>query len=355
MVAAGLILSHLFQFWIWFSRFLIWKSRNAEVDDHLGDVPFVSVIIAAKNEADNLPINLPFVLDQNYPNYEVILIDDNSTDHSLSIVKKMQFDYSHLSLIQSSHTGKKQALQEGIEVARGEWIICTDADCRPNSKNWLISLMRDHDRADVILGYGAYERENKRVNYFQRYETWFIAWQYMSAAMKGNPYMGVGRNMAYRKNVFLKAEGFKTHSHIKSGDDDLFISNLQNVNYNIVTHPNSWTVSQPPESWRMLWEQKRRHLTTAPHYKIKTKLLLALEFLSQWSIYLLSVIALWCGYYWAMPLLLFRIIYLYLFSWRSMHLLGSRDLHLFAPFLDFLLCIYYTLHGIGMLWPKKSW
>jgi len=215
------------------------------------DAP-VSVIIASKNEVENLKNNLPSILDQKYSNFEVIIINDASTDTSLEVIRNLQQQNKHLKLINieftSSYTGnKKNAISKGIEIASNDYLLFTDADCKPNSKYW-ISQMVSHfsDTKNIVLGYGAYKKNRSSfLNKLIRYETLLAAIQYFSYAKIGIPYMGVGRNLAYKKELFFITNGFESHKHIKSGDDDLFINQIAtNKNTEICFTKNSFTHSE---------------------------------------------------------------------------------------------------------------
>jgi glycosyltransferase involved in cell wall biosynthesis len=170
-------------------------------------VPF-SVIISARNEARNLIEYLPSILEQDYPTFEVIIIDDNSTDDTSKILNHFKGQYAHLQIIKIEHkksAGKKEGLQQGIMNAKYEWLVFTDADCYPKSDQWLRKMATKCDKkTDIILGYSPYQKENGLLNDFIRYETFMTAVIYGTFTQLGMPYMGVGRNMAYRKSRFLE-------------------------------------------------------------------------------------------------------------------------------------------------------
>ena len=190
----------------------------------------VSVIICARNEADNLDNYLPVILSQDYPDYEVIVVNDCSTDNSDIILKKYleQYPQLRISTIKEdkkfSH-GKKLAVTIGIKAAKYDRLLFTDGDCKPESNQWL-SLMAANFSADtsIVLGYGGYFPQPGLLNKYIRYDTLMIALQYFSFALCKIPYMGVGRNLAYKRSLFYAGKGFSTHFHLASGDDDLFVN-----------------------------------------------------------------------------------------------------------------------------------
>jgi glycosyltransferase involved in cell wall biosynthesis len=351
-----LIIAHVIQtcFWLWIYNSLPSTSKRNHTSTR--SLPGVSVVIAAKNEADNLTRHLPAILSQAYPNYEVIVIDDHSTDISLSVL--IDFAQKHRNLIflpAEEIDGKKNALSIAITQAKHPWILCTDADCIPNSKQWIKEMLAQHDSADMILGYGPYHAKPTLLSAFVDYETWYIALQYMTAALHNRAYMGVGRNLAFRKNLWEDVGGYKSHKTLCSGDDDLFVNAVANKRILIETDSKSWTSSIPPSSVRELWEQKRRHLTTATSYSSKNKFFLALNFLSALIVYALSAYLCYTASYCVLLLMLFRWFYQYFVSYRWMKKLGILRLWTVVPFLDFILTLYYSIHGVIMLIPKKGW
>ncbi|MCB0615512.1 MAG: glycosyltransferase, partial [Phaeodactylibacter sp.] len=174
--------------------------------------------------------NLPFFLAQDYPEYEIIVVNDNSSDKTLEVLLDFQKKSPILRLIDinvSTPRGKKAALSKGVNAAKFEILLLSDADCRPASPQWLDFMQAFiRDRAKIGLGYSPYFRGKGILNAFIRFETVYSAIQYLSFAFMGLPYMGVGRNLCYRKSLFRGSGGFDSHAHIASGDDDLFINQV---------------------------------------------------------------------------------------------------------------------------------
>ncbi len=264
----------------------------------------VSVIICARNEADNLEKFLPLILEQEYPEFEVVVVNDRSTDHTEEVLSKMKTRHDHLRYTnipvnEKFSQGKKLALTIGLKSARYDHVLLTDADCYPAGKLWLQSMTcKLEGKKDIILGYGRYEREKGLLNTIIRYETVFTALQYFSFALKGLPYMGVGRNLAYRKEIFFENRGFSSHYHIASGDDDLFVNqNANRSNTSIEIDMESHTISIPKKSAGAWFRQKRRHLTAGSLYSKGSKFRLGIELISRIFLYtsyiIISVSGLW--------------------------------------------------------------
>lgn len=219
-------------------------------DDNIAtnDLPEVSIIICAKNEAVNLKQNLPFILSQEYPqNFEVVVVNDCSIDNSLQILESFSKEFPYIEIINITDTkdtslkGKKNALNRGISSAKFSHLLLTDADCRPSSNEWLrlmgSSFISNNSSKEsnkqivkhIVLGYGPYEYRKGWLNKCIQYETLITATQYCSHSKWKIPYMGIGRNMAYTKEKFFQGKCFKNIGKFVSGDDDLFISEVAQI------------------------------------------------------------------------------------------------------------------------------
>ena len=265
----------------------------------------VSIIICARNESENLRNFLPAVLEQDYPDYEVIVVNDCSEDNSYDVLGTFSLQYPNLKIStinkdsKFSHN-KKFAQFIGIKAAKNEILLFTDADCQPESDKWIQSMASHFDdKTSFVLGYGGYLNEKGLLNKYIRYDSMTIAMQYLGMAIRGVPYMGVGRNLAYRRSVFFDNKGYGTHNHIISGDDDLFVNtNATRENTLVEFREGTHTRSVPFSGLNEWFTQKKRHLTTAPYYKFRDKLLLITESASRIVFYttfivLLSFIFLW--------------------------------------------------------------
>jgi len=309
----------------------------------------VSVIICARNEEENLKKNLPFILEQDYPAFEVIVVNDRSTDGTGDVLADLEKKYPVLktTAIKLDHKfkhGKKLALTLGIKAASNEWLLLTDADCKPVSNQWISCMQRNFKKdKSIILGYGGYYTRKGLLNLLIRWDTVNIALQYFSLAMIGRPYMGTGRNLAYRKSLFFEKKGFASHSHIISGDDDLFINEAANKkNTGIEFHYDSYTRSEAKSSLRDWFYQKKRHLTTGPHYKTSTKLILGLETSSRILLYISFIFLLINNIWpvWFISAFLFRLIIIMMFFKIISSRLCDKYLLLPSSILDLLLPLF---------------
>jgi len=327
----------------------------------------ISVLICAKNEAENLAENLPSLLKQSYNNFELILINDCSRDNTLKVMKqfkkesKIPIKIVDVSANEQFWGSKKYALTLGIKAASYEHLLFIDADCKPVSEHWISEMAYNFsNKHQLILGYGAYKKiEKSFLNKLIRFETLLTAIQYFSYSKIGIPYMGVGRNLAYTKSLFFSINGFVKHLKIKSGDDDLFINQVGTKQNTInCFSPNSFTESHPKTTFKEWIQQKRRHISTASYYKPLHKLLLGTFFSSQLLFWILSLLLLSFLYKWQIiiGLIFIRFLIQYLIIGNSAKKLNEKDLVLYAPFLELFLIITQLFIFIKNLISKpKHW
>jgi glycosyltransferase involved in cell wall biosynthesis len=326
----------------------------------------ISVIICAKNEAENLNKNLPLVLEQDYPIFEVVLVNDGSSDGSLEVMKGFAEKHTNIKLvnvktIETFWGNKKYALTLGIKASKNNFLVFTDADCKPNSSQWLSHISSNFsNEKSIILGYGAYAKKRfSFLNKLIRFETVMTALQYFSYANLGMPYMGVGRNMAYRKELFFNNSGFNSHMKLKSGDDDLFINKVSNnKNTSTCFTKESFTISEPKTSFKSWISQKRRHISTAKFYKSLHQFLLGLFYVSQLLFWILTIVLLVLGYggEWLLALIALRfIIQLICFGFTAKKL-NESDLIFFAPVLElFLILTQLSIFIANLISKPKHW
>lgn len=249
-----------------------------KTEQNTGQTPPVSVIICAKNEADNLTEYLPKILSQDYPEFEVVVVNDCSWDNTEDVLREYGKIFQNLKVITIKEDeyykhGKKFALMVGIKGAKYEHLLFTDGDCVPISSNWIKDMAAGFTgNKEIVIGYGPYKKEAGFLNKLIRFDTFMVGLQYLSAAVAGKPYMGVGRNLAYRKDLFFKNKGFATHYHITSGDDDLFVNQAATAsNTSVVISKESFTYSVPQKDMQGWGRQKARHLSTGSLYTASSK------------------------------------------------------------------------------------
>lgn len=347
-------------FYILFARFSFYKISKEKSTQ---SIP-VSVVICCKNEAENLQQNLPSILSQDYPNFEIVLINDYSKDHTLEVIETFAAKDPRITIVnvipnETFWASKKYALTLGIKKAKHELLVFTDADCKPSSNDWLRHMSsRISDEKQIILGYGAHKKQKGIFNKLVRFETLMTAIQYLSYAHSGMPYMGVGRNLAYTKTNFFSVNGFISHIKVTSGDDDLLINETATKkNTAIEVHPDAFTISSTKESFATWYFQKRRHITTANLYKTKHKLLLSTYYacnLFFWVLLALCFIV--CDWKITTIIVAFRILFHYISIGKATRKLNEKDLVYFIPFYElFLLLFQMSIFISNLISKPKRW
>jgi len=326
----------------------------------------VSVIICAKNEAENLKKFLPLVLEQDFPNFEVIIVNDCSMDETEMLLAQMKQTNPKLRFTtivedEKFKHGKKLAVTVGIKSAKHNNIVFIDADCYPETSKWLYSMQQGFGWGkEIVLGYGGYEEGKGFLNKFIRFDAMFVAINYLSFAKAHIPYMGIGRNLAYKKTLFFKNKGFATHYELNSGDDDLFVNETSNPKNTIVVLDNDSVVrTLPKSSFSDLYLQKKRHLTTSDRYKYKHQVLLTLEPLTRFLYYLLIAPAIILAdeplRWYVVGFGAFRLILQLFIIKLSMIKLKEKNLLLYSPLLDILLPLFYLyIHIVNYFTRDKK-
>ena len=325
----------------------------------------VSVIICSRDEADNLVKNLPGVLVQQYQTtHEVIVVNDNSFDESKYILEEYQKSFRQLQLIELKQEarfipGKKFPLSIGIKTAKYEIVLLTDADCVPASEFWIEKMQEGFSNGtEIVLGYGALHKKKTFFNKLVRWETLHTALQYLSYAKAGLTYMGVGRNLSYKKSVFFRHKGFSAHNNVPGGDDDLFINKAATKdNIAIVIDKEAFTLSEPANTWKQWTKQKKRHYTTSRFYKPVHKLLLGMYAVSHFLFYPLLVVSM-VSYSWEQALVVFGIRFFVqgFIIFKVTEILDEKDLFPWYLLLDVWMFFYYLIFSAAIFKrPAKSW
>lgn len=356
-----LLIIQVYYYIIYFSKLAFYKASDVTNAKKLP----ISVIIAARNEAENLQKYLPDILDQDYPDFEVIVVNDCSYDTSEEVLKDFSNKYSNLKVVDIKEDdkyrhGKKFAITLGIKAAKHEHLLFTDADCKPVSRYWIQNMQAYFQAGiDIVIGHSPYIKESTFLNYFSRFETFFTAFQYISFSLKKRTYMGVGRNMAYTKTIFFKNKGFASHMHILSGDDDLFVNQAATRNNTAVClSPESFIYTDSKHSWSEYLHQKLRHLSAGKLYKTKDKVDLTLITLSNIFLYLAITAAflMRVDYRVLLGILGFKYIITGIYYYRTMIKLEVKDLFWIFPILDILYFIIIPSWTLIALFSKqKKW
>lgn len=341
----------LFYWLFFFSRLAFYRPPLKAENSHHS----VSVIICARNEAHNLQKNLIHFLNQNYRSYEVIVVNDNSSDHTPELLLDFQAKWRNLRVINletPGFSGKKRPLAAGIGAARYDVLLLSDADCVPAGPGWLQAMQTAiGGETEIGLGYSPYRREAGVLNAFIRFEAVYTAVQYLSFALAGVPYMGVGRNLVYTKKLYRDSGGFR-HPELLSGDDDLFVNAVANKrNTKVILERGAFVVSEPKSTWRGYYNQKRRHLTTGGKYRLFHRVLLGLLAASHAGHYVTALVLILSGAWTTMILLtyLVRLAVVSALYRRILDRLDDPALWKWIPLLDAGFVMYYFIFAPALL------
>jgi glycosyltransferase involved in cell wall biosynthesis len=291
----------------------------------------------------------------------VIVVNDNSVDDSKYILEELKKTFRFLNIVELKQeakliSGKKYPLSVGIKEAKHEIVLLTDADCVPTSEFWMQKMQDAYvNGTEVVIGYGGYKKRPGILNKLIRFETFHSALQYLSFALAGRPYMGVGRNLSYKRDVFFRNKGFSAINNIPGGDDDLFINKVATKhNISVVIDKDAITLSQPKRTFAAWHKQKTRHYSTARYYKPANKFLLALYSVSQFLFYPLFF-ASFIFYSWKLVLIIFgvRMVLQAFVFFKAMKKLNEADLWPWFLFLDIWMFFYYIIFA-PTLWKKTE-
>jgi len=361
VVFASATLVQLFYYLVLYIRVPFWKRREINPNHEP-----ISVIICARNEFENLGKHLPSILTQDFPEFEVVVVNHCSEDDTEMLLAEMKLKYKNLKSTfiapnQKFGQGKKLALTIGMKAATYNRLVFTDADCFPVSDQWLMEMSKSYTpNKQVVLGYGGFLKEKSIVNTFIQFDTLFIAMQYLGFALAGRPYMGVGRNLSYLKTLFFSGKGFSGHYSILSGDDDLFINeNAIKANTAVCISKESITRSIPQPNFEQWAKQKKRHLTTATYYKTSDKLLIGFENSSRFLFYVGFVYLLFLNW---QPLLIlgifsFRLLTQLVIIKLTMNKFNEKGFWLLTPLFDIILPIIHIIFIISnkLNYRKNKW
>jgi len=347
----------LFYYLFIFSRLAFFKPKELTENSEP-----VSVIICAKNERDNLLEFLPMFLNQDYSKFEVIVVNDNSTDDTEDVLKAFALQFKDLKIVNVPDTdrfygSKKFALTLGIKAAQYDNVLLTDADCKPASNQWIRLMSQYQKNKAIVLGVGAYERKKGLLNKLIRFETFYTGLQYLSFAQSKLPYMGVGRNLGYHTELFFNNKGFASHNHILSGDDDLFINEVANRrNTQIVVHHDAQTISNAKTTYKDWFRQKKRHFLTGSHYKFKHKFMLGLLQLSQ-IIFIglfIALVLMVRPVHLIVGVFVLRYLIQMLIFKLSANKIGGKDLIILSPLFEIFFMVFNPILVISNLIIKKT-
>ncbi len=349
----------LFYFWVFFSRLAFYRRKHVS-----SQLPPVSVIITSHSELNFLGENLPFILEQDYPKFEIVVVNDNSDDDTSDFLKQLSIDHENLQIVELKQSlnwfkGKKFPLSIGIISAKYDLVVLTDADCRPTGPNWLTELVSTYKPGtELVIGYSTFATVSK-INRLLRFTAFFDALFYFSMALAGIPFKGVGKNLSYKRSLFYRQKGFISHYILKSGDDELFVNKAATgKNTGVLISRENRIVSQKPLNFGGWLKREKNRLSLRREFKLSHRFILSLFGLTSLLFYGLFAALLALGVSWiiVIPVLALRLISQWVLFGMAMKKLSEKRLWPLSPFLElFLLLIDLVLRIILLFSPKKKW
>ena len=330
--------------------------RKSDDEKSNADLPSVSVIIACRNELQNLKSNLQYIINQQYPEFEIVIVDDNSTDGTYEYVSNLaNTSPCRIKLVKNDGKGKKIALSCGVRAASYEHLFFTDADCRPASEHWISGMMLHFDEANpLVVGYG--ELSGKTfASRFSSYDATLIAMQYMGFASLGHAYMAVGRNIAYSRKLWDTLGGFASHSDLASGDDDLFVREAaKHIRPTVCFLHDAKTISPAKDRLAKLLRQKSRHVSTSARYSLPDKFLSGGEIVTRTLFFAMAVAMMFVNWKIALAFVVLRLA-MVLFALGRFCSLTKNDSNLFMSLIfDIFAPIFYLALLVYRIFNRKT-
>ena len=276
--------------WGVFSKVAFYKNKRQPKTD--GELEPVSIVLCARDAYEYLVELVPVLLGQDYPDFEVVIVNDCSDDETEEYLKDLERKEPRIKPVQLKQhlnffNGKKFPLSMGIKSAQNDLLVLTDCNCMPTNDQWLRSVVNCYGKnTEVVIGYSPYVRKKGLLNYLMRFDAMQNALLYLSAALTGHPYMGIGKNLSYRKELFYRNKGFTSHYTTSVGDDDLFVSQVATKkNTEVLIDPDNAILTTPTGNFRKWARQKSSRYSTMPQYNAGARLLLSLFYISQFLFY----------------------------------------------------------------------
>ncbi|MDD4067728.1 MAG: glycosyltransferase [Bacteroidales bacterium] len=357
-----IILFQILYYFIVYGRVAFFKDNKLTTDEKQNFCPSVSVVMCVKDDAYNLEKKLPIILEQEYPNFEVVVVNDASKDETEYVLRVLQEIYPNLNVVNlynnvNGFLGKKYPLSLGIKSAKNEIILLTESDTMPLNYNWITTMVKGFkQKKDIVLGFTNFEQKPTFLNTLMHYENLTSAMNYLGNAMLNNPFMGQGRNMAYKREFFFETGGFISQYNISVGEDDLFINkNANSKNTSVILNKESMNLASPKEKREEWVIQKKKHFKSMYHFKLKDKIISTLMPFATLLIYVLVALSIVFQFPWQyaiLPLVLkytFQIIVYY----KSSKTLATKQVAFLSPLLEVLFLFINTTIRFFTLFTKK--
>lgn len=339
------------------------KKQTEDTGSQTEALPPVSVVIAAKNEEYHLKDKLVFFLEQDYPEFEVIVVNDASTDECEYVLKAFSKLYPCLKVVNivenvNKFRGRKFPISLGIKSAKYDHIVLAGADCVPSGFEWLKNLARNFsEKKEVVLGFCTYTKQKGLFKFLLQYDNLTTAMNYMGLALSGHPYRGDGRNIAFKKDLFFKVGGFTKHYNLPLGEDDIFIRNVSTAsNTTVSLTPESFLSSDAKHTYKEWKRQKIDRLSTYKYYKPSIKFLLSIPNITTLLFYafVITLLFLSLPFEYVILAIVIKFVLQILIYFKSCKRLGIKRVFIFAPLIElYFLLLNAELRLLSLFRKKK--
>lgn len=339
------------------------KKQSEDTGSQTEALPPVSVVIAAKNEEYHLKDKLVFFLEQDYPEFEVIVVNDASTDECEYVLKAFSKLYPCLKVVNivenvNKFRGRKFPISLGIKSAKYDHIVLAGADCVPSGFEWLKNLARNFsEKKEVVLGFCTYTKQKGLFKFLLQYDNLTTAMNYMGLALSGHPYRGDGRNIAFKKDLFFKVGGFTKHYNLPLGEDDIFIRNVSTAsNTTVSLTPESFLSSDAKHTYKEWKRQKIDRLSTYKYYKPSIKFLLSIPNITTLLFYafVITLLFLSLPFEYVILAIVIKFVLQILIYFKSCKRLGIKRVFIFAPLIElYFLLLNAELRLLSLFRKKK--
>lgn len=339
------------------------KKQTEDTGSQTEALPPVSVVIAAKNEEYHLKDKLVFFLEQDYPEFEVIVVNDASTDECEYVLKAFSKLYPCLKVVNivenvNKFRGRKFPISLGIKSAKYDHIVLAGADCVPSGFEWLKNLARNFSgKKEVVLGFCTYTKQKGLFKFLLQYDNLTTAMNYMGLALSGHPYRGDGRNIAFKKDLFFKVGGFTKHYNLPLGEDDIFIRNVSTAsNTTVSLTPESFLSSDAKHTYKEWKRQKIDRLSTYKYYKPSIKFLLSIPNITTLLFYafVITLLFLSLPFEYVILAIVIKFVLQILIYFKSCKRLGIKRVFIFAPLIElYFLLLNAELRLLSLFRKKK--
>lgn len=350
----------------YYKKPLSYLKQIADTHEEITPLPSVSVIIVAKDESENLAKCLPSILNQDYPDYEVIVVNDGSTDESEFLLKNLKREYPFLYSTFSPYSDANETIQNkvlpltiGIKAARKDILLFTEADSLPMTNQWVKSMVNSLADKDIVVGYSRFTEGEDFSNKTALFDNLIFTLQYMSMAIKNKPFAGLYKNLAYRKHLFFDNKGFSATLNYDNAEE-VFVNYIMTENNTAIALSQDSYVSTELDNFSHWRKIKTAYSRAKFNFKGFTGGVFSLETLSRYLFYSLTIASivysiisqLWVYLGAAILLFIIRyIIQIVILNKASDHFLTNR-FHLSLPFLD-LIQPYYNSYFSRISKSKK--